>query len=80
MEHLDRLKRNDLSDFDRLHKRACQKEKIESNEQSKEGGQPDRSLWKRVGCQIESKALEKSIVDRIVREPSLGLLNSSELD
>ena len=32
------------------------------------------SLWKRAGCQTESKALEKSIVDRIVREPGLGLL------
>ena len=32
------------------------------------------SLWKRAGCQTESKATEKSIVDRIVREPGLGLL------
>ena len=24
------------------------------------------SLWKRAGCQTESKALEKSIVDRII--------------
>ena len=38
------------------------------------------SLWKRAGCQTESKALEKSIVDRIVREPGLGLLNQSEID
>ena len=38
------------------------------------------SLWKRSGCQTESKALEKSIVDRIVREPGLGLLNPSEMD
>ena len=38
------------------------------------------SLWKRAGCQTESKALEKSIVDRIVREPGLGLLNPSEMD
>ena len=37
------------------------------------------SLWKREGCQTESKALEKSIVDRIVREPGLGLLNPSEM-
>ena len=37
-------------------------------------------LWKRAGCQTESKALEKSIVDRIVREPDLGLLNPSEMD
>ena len=28
------------------------------------------SLWKRAGCQTESKALEKSIVERIVREPA----------
>ena len=27
------------------------------------------NLWKRAGCQEESKALEKSIVERIVREP-----------
>ena len=33
------------------------------------------SLWKWAGCQTESKALEKSIVDRIVREHGLGLLN-----
>ena len=37
-------------------------------------------LWKRAGCQTESKALEKSIVDRIVREPGLGLLNPSKMD
>ena len=33
------------------------------------------SLSKRAGCLTESKALEKSIVDRIVRDPGLGLLN-----
>ena len=38
------------------------------------------SLWKKAGCQTESTALEKSIVERIVREPGLGLLNSSEMD
>ena len=31
------------------------------------------SLWQRAGCQTESKALEKSIVERIVREPGLGV-------
>ena len=31
-------------------------------------------LWKRVGCQTESKALEKSIIARITRELGLGLL------
>ena len=38
------------------------------------------SLWKRAGCQTELKALEKSIVERIAREPGLGLLNLSEMD
>ena len=38
-EHLDGLERNDFCDFEKLLKRACQKGKIESNEQSKEGGQ-----------------------------------------
>ena len=38
------------------------------------------SLWKRAGCQTESKALEKSIVNRIVREHGLGLLNPFEMD
>ena len=35
---------------------------------------------KRVGWQTESTALKKSIADRIVREPDLGLLNPSEID
>ena len=43
-------------------------------------GPAEMSLWKRAGCQTESKALEKSIVERIVREPGLGLLNPSEMD
>ena len=38
------------------------------------------SLWKRAGCQTESKALDKLIVDRIVRDPGLGLLNPFEMD
>ena len=37
---LDGLGRNGFCDFDKPQKRACQKGKIESNEQSKEGGQP----------------------------------------
>ena len=46
MEHLDGLERNDFGDFDKPCKRAYQKAKMESNEQSKEGGQPNekRSL------------------------------------
>ena len=35
-----RTRKNDFCNFDRPHKRAYQKGKIESNEQSKEGGQP----------------------------------------
>ena len=38
------------------------------------------SLWKSVGSQTESKALEKSIVEKIVREPGLGFLNPLEMD
>ena len=38
-EHLDGLERNDFCDFDKPHKRAYQKEKIESNDQSKKEGQ-----------------------------------------
>ena len=40
----------------------------------------EMSLSTRVGCQTELKALEKSIVARIIREPGLGLLSSSEMD
>ena len=40
VEHHDGLESNDFCDFDKPCKRAYQKEKIESNEQSKEGGQP----------------------------------------
>ena len=40
----------------------------------------EMSLWKRAGCQTESKAFEKSIVERIVLELGLGLLNPSEMD
>ena len=40
----------------------------------------DAPWGKRAGCQTESKAFEKSIVERIVREPGLGLLNPSEMD
>ena len=39
-EHLDRVERNDFCNFDKPRKRACQRGKIESNEQSKEGGEP----------------------------------------
>ena len=39
-EHLDGFERNGFCDFDKPHKRAYQKGKIESNEQSKEEGQP----------------------------------------
>ena len=35
------------------HKRAYQKGKIESSEQSKEGRPAEMSLWNRAGCQTE---------------------------
>ena len=40
VEHLDGLERSSFCDFDKPRKRAYQKGKIESNELSKEGGQP----------------------------------------
>ena len=79
MEHLDGLQRSDFCDFDKPQKRAYQKGKIESNEQSKVRP-AEMSLWKRAGCQTELKAFEISIVDRTVREPGLGLLKPSEMD
>ena len=39
MGHLGGIKRSDLFDFEKSHKRACKKENIESIEQSKKGGQ-----------------------------------------
>ena len=57
------------------------KERLNPTSKAKQRGSPAyMSLWKRAGCQTESKALEKSIVDRIVREPGLGLLNPFEID
>ena len=46
VEHLNRLERNGFRDFDKPSKRAYHKGKIESNEQSKEGGQPDQLVEK----------------------------------
>ena len=43
-------------------------------------GPAEMSLWKRAGCETETKTFEKSIVARVNREPRLGLLNSSEMD
>ena len=38
------------------------------------------SLWKKMGCQTETKAFKQSIVMRIDREPGLDLLHPSEMD
>ena len=38
------------------------------------------SFGKRAGCQTGSKALEKLKVEKIIREPGLGLLNPSKMD
>ena len=39
-EHIDGLEMSDFCEFEKPRKRAYQKEKIESNKQSKEGGEP----------------------------------------
>ena len=58
-EHLDGLERNDFCHFDKPRKRAYQKKKIKPTSK-KQGGRPAKtSLWKKAGCQTESKALEK---------------------
>ena len=41
-KYLNELEKNDFCDFEKPCKRAYQKGKIESNEQSKEGGQPKK--------------------------------------
>ena len=69
VEQSDGLERNGFCDFDKPHKCACLKTKTESNKQSKEAG-----------CQTESKAFGKSIVERIVQKSSLGLLNLSKMN
>ena len=38
------------------------------------------SLCKRAECQTESNTLEKSIVEKIVQDPGLGLLNPYQMD
>ena len=78
-EHLDELERSDFFDFDKPQKCTYQKGKLESNEQSKEGGQM-KSVCGKGSDPRQSQALEKSIVDRIVQETGLGLLNPSEMD
>ena len=54
-EHLDGLERHDVSNFEKPHKRAWPKGKIESNEQSKKGGQPKRLCGKRRGARQSKK-------------------------
>ena len=80
MEQLDGLKRNDFCDFDKPCKRSYQKGKIESNDQSKEGGQQKQIGRKRRDARQSQKLSKKSIVARIVQEPGLSLLNSSKMD
>ena len=75
-----RTRKERLCDFGKPHKRAYQKGKIEFNEQSKDGGQPKSVCGKGRCARHSLKAFEKSIVDRVVREPGLGLLNPFEMD
>ena len=73
------LERNNFCDFDKPRKHACQNRKIESNEQSNEGGQPKWVCGKGRDERLSQK-LQKLIVARIVWEPGLGLLNPFEMD
>ena len=77
-EHIDGLERSDFCDFDKPHQRAYHKEKIESNEQSKEGASQNEFMEKS-GMPDKVESFRESMVARIVRVPSLGLLNSSEI-
>ena len=54
---------------ERLSPSSKARKKASRKEFMQKSGMPDRV-----------KALEKSIVERIVREPGLGLLNQSEMD
>ena len=58
-EHLDGLEKNDFCDFEKSHKRAYQKRKVESNEQSKKGGQrsknPSLGFVKAIGNRLRNK-------------------------
>ena len=54
---------------ERLSPTSKAKREASRNEFMKKGGMPDRV-----------KNFKKSIVDRIVREPGMGLLNPSEMD
>ena len=45
-EHFDRLERSSFCDFDKPHKHTYEKAKIESSEQSKEGGLPKQVCGK----------------------------------
>ena len=53
------------------------KEKLSPMSKAKREASQNKFV-KRAGCQTESKAWEKSIVERIVRESGLGLLNPSK--
>ena len=55
------------------------KEKLSPTSKARRGP-AEISVWKRAGCQTESKALEKSTVVSIVRELGLGLLNPFEMN
>ena len=57
-KHFDGLERSGFCDFDKPHKRAYQKGKIESSEQSKEGGQ---SKWV---CGKERDAIQSQKLSR----------------
>ena len=73
-EHLDGLERSNFCDFDKPPKGAYQK----GNKQKERPS--EMNLWKRAGCHTETKAFEKSIVERIDGEPGLGLRTEQETE
>ena len=58
---------------------SIRKERLSSTSKARRKASRNKFMEKS-GMPTESKALEKSIVEMIFREPGLGLLNPSEMD
>ena len=79
VEHLDGLEKNDFVILINHASAPIRRERLSSTSKARREASRNES-WRRAGCQIESKALEISMVERTVREPALGLLNPFEMD
>ena len=62
------FERSDFCDFEKPREHACQKEKIEVDNKSKERGQQNEII-KKSGVTDKVNVSEKSIVAGIVQEP-----------